>query len=70
MDVVVLIVTVCSLLNPAACSERRFLLETNGSLRSCVMQAQPYLAAWIGEHPNNRIASWRCAWPGSEDQSL
>jgi hypothetical protein len=34
------------------------------------MQAQPYLAAWIGEHPNNRIAAWRCAWPGNEDQNL
>jgi hypothetical protein len=70
LDVVVLIAMVCSILDPTACSEKRFLLETNGSLRSCVMEAQPYLAAWIGEHPNSRIASWRCAWPGSEGQSL
>jgi hypothetical protein len=67
---VVLIVLVCSIVNPRDCSEKHFLLQESGSLKSCVMQAQPYLAAWIGEHPNDRIASWRCAWPGSEGTSL
>jgi hypothetical protein len=70
MNIVELIVIVCSALLPGSCSEKHFLLETSGSLRSCVMQAQPYLAAWAGEHPNDRIASWRCAWPGNEGKSL
>jgi hypothetical protein len=70
LNAVVLIVLVCSIVNPGVCSEKQFLLESSGTLKSCVMEAQPYLAAWIGEHPNQRIASWRCAWPGSEGRSL
>nr|WP_294506727.1 hypothetical protein [uncultured Rhodopila sp.] len=70
MNAVLLIVLVCSIVHPGVCSEKQFLLESSGSLKSCVVEAQPYLAAWIGDHPNERIASWRCAWPGSEGQSL
>jgi hypothetical protein len=33
-----------------------------------MMQAQPYLAQWVGEHPNYRVARWRCAWPDREDE--
>ena len=68
MNMVDLIVLVCSLANPNACSERHLLFESQGSLRSCMMQAEPYLAQWAGEHPNERIAKWRCAWPEAEDQ--
>jgi hypothetical protein len=32
------------------------------------MQAQPYLAQWIGEHPNLRVARWHCEWPQQEDE--
>lgn len=70
MDAVELIVMVCSLINPHACSQKHFLLESSGSLRTCVMQAQPYLAQWAGDHPDDRIASYHCAWPGKEPQTL
>jgi hypothetical protein len=70
MNVVELIVMVCSLLNPQACSEKRFVFEASGSLKSCMMQAQPYLAQWAGDHPDERIASFHCAWPGQERESL
>lgn len=70
MNIVELIVLVCSLVNPNACSEKRFLFEANGSLRTCMVEAQPYLAQWIGDHPNTRIASFRCAWPEQEGKSL
>ncbi|MDB5404237.1 MAG: hypothetical protein JWQ55_6255 [Rhodopila sp.] len=70
MNVVELIVMVCSLSNPNACSEKHFLFEANGSLNGCIMQAQPYLAQWAGEHPNDRVASFRCAWPEQEGQTL
>ena len=49
---------VCSLLNPQACSEKRFVFEASGSLKSCMMQAQPYLAQWAGEHPDEYLASF------------
>jgi hypothetical protein len=70
MNIVELVVMVCSLLNPNACSEKRFAFESNGSLKSCMMQAQPYLARWLGDHPNERIAAYHCAWPGQEGESL
>jgi hypothetical protein len=70
MNMVELIVMVCSLQNANACSEKHFLFETYGSLNSCMMQAQPYLAQWAGDHPNDRIASFHCAWPEQEGKSL
>jgi hypothetical protein len=70
MNLVDLIVMVCSILNPGACSEKHFLVETYGSLNSCMMQAQPYLAQWAGEHPNERIAEWHCAWPDQEGKKI
>ncbi len=66
MQLVDLIVLACALINPGACHEYHLLFQTAGSLRGCTMQAQPYLAQWIGEHPNVRVARWRCAWPDNE----
>ena len=43
-------------------------VSVGGSPRACTMQAQPYLAQWIGEHPNLRVARWHCAWPQQEDE--
>ncbi len=70
MNVVVLIVMVCSLINPNKCSEKHFLFEASGSLNGCMMEAQPYLAQWVNEHPNDRVASYRCAWPEQEGKNL
>ena len=52
--------------NPGSCHEYHVLFETSGSLQSCMMQAQPYLAQWSGEHPAFRIVRWSCAWPDQE----
>lgn len=70
MNIVELIVMVCSLLNPNACSEKRFAFESAGSLEACQRQAQPYLAQWAEEHPNDRVASYRCAWPDQDGKNL
>jgi hypothetical protein len=45
------------------------LFEAHGSLSACMWEAQPYLAQWIGEHPDVRIASFRCDWPEREGRS-
>jgi hypothetical protein len=82
MNLVDLILLACMLANPAAnpatnpgadpapdpasCHEYHVLFQTSGSLQSCMMQAQPYLAQWSGEHPAFRIVRWRCAWPDQE----
>ena len=68
MNFVDLIILVCSLTNPASCREQHLLLQTQGSLNSCIMQAQPYLAKWIGDHPNYQIIRWHCEWPDAEDK--
>jgi hypothetical protein len=68
MNLVDLIIVVCSLASPSACQERHLLFESHGSLTACMMQAQPYLAQWIGEHPGVRIASYRCDWPDHEGE--
>lgn len=58
-----LIFVVCSLLNADACSEKSMTFFTNETISSCMFQAQPRLAHWVSEHPNMRIAKFRCARP-------
>jgi hypothetical protein len=66
----VLIMTVCSLASPNQCNEARLEFTDNASLMQCMMQAPPYLAQWAGDHPNDRITRWRCAYPEREDKAL
>jgi hypothetical protein len=70
MNVVDLIVIVCSIATPNACREEHLLFQMQGSLRGCMVQAQPYLAQWIGDHPNLLVVRWRCEWPDSEGKDL
>jgi hypothetical protein len=70
MNLVDLIVLACTVANPDACHEYHLLFQSAGSLRACTMQAQPYLAQWIGEHPSFRVKRWHCAWPGQEDEKI
>lgn len=70
MNLIDLVVLACTLVSPGACHEYHLLFQSGGSLRACTMQAQPYLAQWIGEHPSLRAARWYCAWPGQEDEKI
>jgi hypothetical protein len=71
MQFVELILTVCSLAQPAACDERRLMLESQtGSTRNCMMQSMPYIAQWSGEHPNVQVTRWRCVTPGAEGDKI
>lgn len=70
MQLVDLILLACTLTNASACHEYHILFESAGSLKSCTMQAQPYLAQWVGEHPKFRVARWHCAWPDQEDEKI
>ncbi len=69
MQLIDLILLACSLTDPTACHEL-FTSYVNpaGSLEACTIRAQPYLAQWAGDHPNFRIARWRCAWPDREGE--
>ena len=70
MGLVDLVLMACTLTNPAACHEYHMLFSSSGSLRRCVMEAQPYLAQWAGEHPSFRIVRWHCAWPDQEPGNI
>jgi hypothetical protein len=70
MNLVDLILLACALANPSSCHEYHLLFQTSGSLQSCMMQAQPYLAQWVGEHPAYQVTRWRCAWPDQEDGKI
>jgi hypothetical protein len=65
-----LILTVCALSAPDQCQEQRLQFISQESLMQCMMQAPPYVAAWSGEHPANRVTRWRCAYPGQGGQKI
>jgi hypothetical protein len=68
MNLVDLIILACTLASPGTCHEYHMMVQSAGSLRTCVMQAQPYLAQWAGDHPTLRVARWHCEWPSQEDE--
>lgn len=62
----VLIMTVCSLSTPNQCGEARLQFTADEGLMQCMMSAPPYLAQYVDQHPNTRIARWRCTYPERE----
>lgn len=70
MNIVQVILTVCTLAQPVACDDRRLQFFHDGSLRQCMARAVPFMAQWIGDHPGLRVARWRCAWPGSAGERI
>ncbi|MGY3689938.1 MULTISPECIES: hypothetical protein [Bradyrhizobium] len=53
-----IIAVLCNLSSPANCHEQTFT-TSDVSMQSCLMGA-PELAAWMKEHPAERLAGWRC----------
>jgi hypothetical protein len=39
------------------------------SLQQCTMNAQPYIAQWVGEHPKWTAVKWRCEYPHSREKA-
>jgi len=68
MRLIDLILLACNLSNPTACHEYHILMQSAQSLQACTIRAQPFLAQWSDDHPNLRIARWRCASPEREDE--
>lgn len=54
-----LVFVVCLSAEPATC-ERRALQFTDITPTACVLEAQPELARWVGEHPGWRVQRWTC----------
>lgn len=55
---IAIILTVCLQSNAASCREER--IEFSGSPMSCVIQAQPIVAEWGGDHPDWTVKSYTC----------
>jgi len=68
MDLIAIVFTVCALAHPDQCEEQRLQYVWNGSLRECVMSAQPYIAQWIGEHPSWGVKNFHCEYPHTKDK--
>ena len=66
MGMIELILTVCATAQPSMCEDRHFQFMYGGSLRQCAAGAQPYIAQWIGEHPNWTAVRWHCEYPGKQ----
>ena len=49
----------CMANDATACQEQSLIYQDLTPM-ACVMAAQPELAKWAQEHPNFRIASWKC----------
>jgi len=60
MGLIELVVTVCALSLPSQCEDQHLSFAADMSLNQCVMNAQPYIAQWISEHPKWVAVRWRC----------
>jgi hypothetical protein len=69
MELMVIVMTVCALSDPNRCEEQRVEFSSQASLNRCVMNAQPYLAQWIAEHPKWSIKRYRCEYPHMREKA-
>jgi hypothetical protein len=68
MDAIALIITVCAVASPNQCEEKHLVFSSIASPQQCAMAAPPYIAQWIGQHPNWTAVKWRCEYPHSYEK--
>jgi hypothetical protein len=69
MEMITIVVTVCTLAQPEQCEDRHLEFSWQGSLKQCVMNAQPYIAQWVGEHPKWSVKSFHCEHPHTKEKA-
>ena len=69
MDLVEIIILVCAIAHPDHCEDKHLQFAWQGSLKQCVMAAQPYIARWIGEHPQWTVKKYHCEYPHPGDRA-
>jgi hypothetical protein len=69
MELIAIVITVCTLADPNRCEEQRIEFSSQFSLKRCVMNAQPYLAQWIAEHPKWSIKRYHCEYPHTREKT-
>ena len=70
VNLIELILTVCTLTQPELCEERRLSFLDLNSLTQCLRQAPPAIAEWGTNHPGKRVTKWRCSYAESGEGSL
>lgn len=71
MGLMELVLTVCSLAQPAQCQEQNLTFVDQGqSLMQCAMSAPPTIAEWVNHHPTRFVVKWRCSYPEREGRDL
>lgn len=68
VDAINLVIMVCAVLSPANCEEKNLVFSSTFSLQQCAMAAPPYIAQWIGEHPQWKAVKWHCEYPHSHER--
>lgn len=68
MDLMQLLITVCAVASPHTCQETHLTFSYRGSPQQCAMAAPPYIAQWIGQHPNWQAVRWHCEYPHSREK--
>ena len=69
MGLIELVLTVCALASPDRCEEQHIHFTAEMSLNRCAMNAQPYIAQWIAEHPKWVAVRWRCEYAGTREKT-
>jgi hypothetical protein len=64
-----IVLTVCALSLSDHCEDQHLQFAPGMSLKQCVINAQPYIAHWINEHPKWLVVRWRCEYGGSEEKT-
>jgi hypothetical protein len=59
----------CAIGQPDHCEDKHLQLAWPGSLKQCVMAAQPYIAQWIGDHRQWTVKEYHCEYPHTRDKA-
>ncbi len=70
MNLLVLVITVCSLTNPSLCQTINLQFFSDGSLGQCMLNAPPHIAQWVGDHPDWQAVRWHCANPAKLEKDV
>jgi hypothetical protein len=70
MNWIEIILTVCAVSQPGQCEDKHLQFAAEASTQQCLMTAQPYIAQWIGEHPQWTPVRWRCEHSNARERRI
>jgi hypothetical protein len=70
MGFIQIVVMVCQVAQPDLCEEQHLQFAWQGTLQQCIFSAQPYIAQWIGDHPEWTVKSYHCEYPSTRKKGV